>query len=193
MPIYLCQPGTATKDPWRHGVQVYERPFPLYNHRPPPTGPEQIIVVLNINNEDTTTNNNNNDPLLSLSNPLDKCTALCRYLSEYTCPKEGVLVFVKSSRPSSSLSSGSNSDSGEEEIRPCNVFVKTLTQHGFRSASFYKDKDAMDRAVIVGEFMSGKIDVLVVDNDAGKLLKVQVGGVGQQARCLFLSSLTLFF
>ena len=29
MPIYLCQPGTSFKEPWRHGVQVYERPFPL--------------------------------------------------------------------------------------------------------------------------------------------------------------------
>lgn len=29
MPIYLCQPGTGSKEPWRHGVQVYARPFPL--------------------------------------------------------------------------------------------------------------------------------------------------------------------
>ena len=29
MPIYLCQPGLSSKEPWRHGVQVYERPFPL--------------------------------------------------------------------------------------------------------------------------------------------------------------------
>jgi len=31
MPIYLCQPGTSTNEPWRHGVQVYERPFPMSN------------------------------------------------------------------------------------------------------------------------------------------------------------------
>mmetsp|Transcript_26133 Transcript_26133/g.55042 ORF Transcript_26133/g.55042 Transcript_26133/m.55042 type:complete len:1001 (+) Transcript_26133:31-3033(+) len=29
MPIYQCQPGTGSKEPWRHGVQVYARPFPL--------------------------------------------------------------------------------------------------------------------------------------------------------------------
>jgi len=29
MPIYLCQPGTSANEPWRHGVQVYERPFPM--------------------------------------------------------------------------------------------------------------------------------------------------------------------
>ncbi|KAL7465456.1 hypothetical protein ACHAXS_005787 [Conticribra weissflogii] len=29
MPIYLCQPGIGSKEPWRHGVQVYAHPFPL--------------------------------------------------------------------------------------------------------------------------------------------------------------------
>ena len=56
MPVYLCQPGaaSASKEPWRHGVQVYERPFPLYDEScpPPPAaaagdagGPEQIVEV----------------------------------------------------------------------------------------------------------------------------------------------------
>eukprot|EP00584_Thalassiosira_punctigera_P003033 CAMPEP_0172538352 /NCGR_PEP_ID=MMETSP1067-20121228/9745_1 /TAXON_ID=265564 ORGANISM="Thalassiosira punctigera, Strain Tpunct2005C2" /NCGR_SAMPLE_ID=MMETSP1067 /ASSEMBLY_ACC=CAM_ASM_000444 /LENGTH=133 /DNA_ID=CAMNT_0013323827 /DNA_START=173 /DNA_END=570 /DNA_ORIENTATION=- len=53
MPIYLCQPGAGSEEPWRHGVQVYERPFPL-NDSPkagpaPRTdiddGPEQIVVA----------------------------------------------------------------------------------------------------------------------------------------------------
>ena len=34
MPIYLCQPGLSSKEPWRHGVQVYERPFPLPGDAP---------------------------------------------------------------------------------------------------------------------------------------------------------------
>lgn len=29
MPIYLAQPGISTKEPWRHGLQVYDRPFSL--------------------------------------------------------------------------------------------------------------------------------------------------------------------
>jgi len=29
MPIYLCRPGADTKEPWRRGVQVHARPFPI--------------------------------------------------------------------------------------------------------------------------------------------------------------------
>ena len=29
MPVYLCQPGHSSSEPWRHGVQVHARPFPL--------------------------------------------------------------------------------------------------------------------------------------------------------------------
>lgn len=29
MPVYLCQPGSTSKEPWRHGVEVYDRPAPL--------------------------------------------------------------------------------------------------------------------------------------------------------------------
>lgn len=32
MPIYLSLPGHATKEPWRHGLLVYERPVPLVNN-----------------------------------------------------------------------------------------------------------------------------------------------------------------
>ena len=27
MPVYLCRPGHASTEPWRHGVQVYAYPF----------------------------------------------------------------------------------------------------------------------------------------------------------------------
>jgi hypothetical protein len=27
MPLYLCQPGTASPAPWRHGISVYAKPF----------------------------------------------------------------------------------------------------------------------------------------------------------------------
>lgn len=27
MPVYLCRPGHASSEPWRHGVQVYAYPF----------------------------------------------------------------------------------------------------------------------------------------------------------------------
>lgn len=27
MPVYLCQAGTETDDPWRHGLQVFGEPF----------------------------------------------------------------------------------------------------------------------------------------------------------------------
>jgi len=29
MPVYLCKPGCWQQEPWRHGIQVYEQPFPL--------------------------------------------------------------------------------------------------------------------------------------------------------------------
>eukprot|EP00980_Cylindrotheca_fusiformis_P018495 scaffold6124_cov122-Cylindrotheca_fusiformis.AAC.14 len=29
MPVYLCQPGTGTTDPWKHGIQVYATPFAM--------------------------------------------------------------------------------------------------------------------------------------------------------------------
>lgn len=62
MPIYLCQPGSASKEPWRHGVQVYSRPFPLDGYDSPSSSsrrgvpveggpardraPEQVVVML---------------------------------------------------------------------------------------------------------------------------------------------------
>lgn len=29
MPAYLCQPGIGSPEPWKHGIQVYGRPFPM--------------------------------------------------------------------------------------------------------------------------------------------------------------------
>lgn len=29
MPVYICQAGANSSEPWRHGLQVYEAPFPL--------------------------------------------------------------------------------------------------------------------------------------------------------------------
>jgi len=29
MPVYVCCPGTGSNEPWRYGIQVYERPFDL--------------------------------------------------------------------------------------------------------------------------------------------------------------------
>jgi len=29
MPVYLCKPGTFASEPWRHGIPVYNDPFPL--------------------------------------------------------------------------------------------------------------------------------------------------------------------
>lgn len=29
MPVYLCQPGSAAAEPWRHGIQVYAAPFTM--------------------------------------------------------------------------------------------------------------------------------------------------------------------
>ena len=46
MPIYLAQPGVSSKEPWRHGLQVYERPFP---------------INLELDNHDSSNNNNNNN------------------------------------------------------------------------------------------------------------------------------------
>ena len=29
MPVYLCQPGAGSSEPWRHGIQVYAAPFEM--------------------------------------------------------------------------------------------------------------------------------------------------------------------
>ena len=29
MPVYLCQPGFGSTDPWKHGIQVYASPFSM--------------------------------------------------------------------------------------------------------------------------------------------------------------------
>ena len=29
MPVYLCQPGFGSTDPWKHGIQVYAAPFAI--------------------------------------------------------------------------------------------------------------------------------------------------------------------
>ena len=81
MPIYLCQPGTSTNEPWRHGVQVYERPFPMSNDdtdnqnnnsnnnapsstntgtqtTPPNTTPSSNNTTTNTNNNTNNTTNN---------------------------------------------------------------------------------------------------------------------------------------
>ena len=98
MPIYLCQPGSSSKEPWRHGVQVYERPFPLHddegeqdNHQKQQRsssssgasgsggGPRQIVVML--------------------SSPSEKMPTLRRYITEYcTSPtSDRILIFCNGS------------------------------------------------------------------------------------------------
>ena len=92
MPIYLCQPGTSSSEPWRHGIQVYERPFPLfqqdYNKNASSAtnknkkeesrreGPEQVVVVVN----PSSSSSGDHDQQASLD---EKLAALKRYLTEY--------------------------------------------------------------------------------------------------------------
>ena len=98
MPIYLCQPGTSSSEPWRHGIQVYERPFPLFqqdynnnnNNASSATtnrnkkeesrreGPEQVVVV--INPSSSSSSSDDHDQQASLD---EKLAALKRYLTEY--------------------------------------------------------------------------------------------------------------
>ena len=46
MPVYVCAPGAGSLEPWRHGIQVYERPFDL----------DEAATT-------TTNNNNNTNPI----------------------------------------------------------------------------------------------------------------------------------
>ena len=98
MPIYLCQPGTSSSEPWRHGIQVYERPFPLFQQdysnnnnnanassatnrnkkeESRREGPEQVVVVIN---PSSSSSDHHQQQQASLD---DKLAALKRYLTEY--------------------------------------------------------------------------------------------------------------
>ena len=180
MPIYLCQPGISTSEPWRYGIQVYERPFPLNNNnhnnndsqkssgdddRPSSThqlqmgggekkkkdGPEQIIVMIS-------NNDNDNDSYT------EKFAALQRYLTEFaSSPQDRVLVFCNNSH------------------QKAHNIAKELDNANFKAVSL-GDNDAIDVPEELGEFLSGEevggkgFNILVVDDSEGKFIFGGGGG-----------------
>ena len=109
MPIYLCQPGASTNEPWRHGIQVYERPFPMSNDATQTTPstttttnnnittsvPEQIVVTIKLPpsqliNAPSQTSAQSTAQQIAIDN--EKILALQRYLTEFiSSPTDRVL------------------------------------------------------------------------------------------------------
>jgi len=44
MPVYLCRPGHASSEPWRHGVQVYAYPFRIDGSTPAAAGSAETVA-----------------------------------------------------------------------------------------------------------------------------------------------------
>ena len=189
MPIYLCQPGISTSEPWRYGIQVYERPFPLNNNnhnnndsqkssgdddRPSSThqlqmgggekkkkdGPEQIIVMIS-------NNDNDNDSYT------EKFAALQRYLTEFaSSSQDRVLVFCNNSH------------------QKAHNIAKELDDANFKAVSLGDNNNisnGIDVLQKLGEFLSsakvggkGGFNILVVDvDDSEGKFKVTLGGGGK--------------
>jgi hypothetical protein len=55
MPVYVCQPGKGHPEPWRHGIQVYARPFPVDG-----SDGDKPSATMNANRNDNDNSNNNN-------------------------------------------------------------------------------------------------------------------------------------
>ena len=52
MPVYLCQPGSGTAEPWRHGIQCFAAPFPLDEGASVAAGAGRDMVVLPVMSND---------------------------------------------------------------------------------------------------------------------------------------------
>jgi len=57
MPIYLSLPGHSAKEPWRHGLLVYERPVPLVNSNDESTNNDSVASHEQQQNDNSTNNN----------------------------------------------------------------------------------------------------------------------------------------
>lgn len=58
MPVYLCQPGFGSTDPWKHGIQVYATPFAIDKDENKGSGERGVDSSENQTNA-TTSNSNN--------------------------------------------------------------------------------------------------------------------------------------
>ena len=179
MPIYLCQPGISTSEPWRYGIQVYERPFPLNNNnnnnnnndsqktsrdddRPSSTQQLQKMgggekkkkdgpeqIIVMISSKD------DNDSYT------EKFAALQRYLTEFaSSPQDRVLVFCNNSH------------------QKAHNIAKELDDANFKAVSLGDNNNisnGIDVLQKLGEFLSsdkvggkGGFNILVVDDNEGK-------------------------
>lgn len=166
MPIYLCQPGSSSKEPWRHGVQVYERPFPLHddegeqdNHQKQQRsssssgasgsggGPRQIVVML--------------------SSPSEKMPTLRRYITEYcTSPSsDRILIFCNGSY------GGEGGTNGTSALAIAKSLIRGEGEEGgYNAASLSANNNTgrEERLSILEEFVGGRSNILVVDDGAGE-------------------------
>ena len=194
MPIYLCQPGTSSSEPWRHGIQVYERPFPLFqqdysnnnnnaNASSATTnrnkkeesrreGPEQVVVVIN---PSSSSSDHHQQQQASLD---DKLAALKRYLTEYivnpdsTTTRSSATGYTKH-RAIIFCSNGTSGRIVFELIRQGGLATlqsknTVLALESADNTNVYNkiDEFKLESRNFVG---GGSCNILVVEDDSGKL------------------------
>lgn len=67
MPVYLCQPGFGSTDPWKHGIQVYATPFAIDRDENRSSGERGVDSSAN-----ATSSNLNDVPFTSGSNQMNE-------------------------------------------------------------------------------------------------------------------------
>lgn len=57
MPVYLCQSGSGHSEPWCHGIQVYQSPFPIDQEAKADKETNQLVVATELNAEQPSAGN----------------------------------------------------------------------------------------------------------------------------------------
>ena len=197
MPIYLCQPGTSSTEPWRHGIQVYERPFPLYQDSASSSattkknnkderssrrkGPEQVVVV-------TSSSSSSDDEQQQYD---EKLAALQRYLTEYiinpdstTTRTSGNNATYTKNRALIFCSNGTSLKIVKELMKQNGLATTTTLQSQNKmtvlpleasdNTNVYNKIEEFTTSDKRSHFVGGgsSCNVLVVENDSGMLYKV---------------------
>ena len=197
MPIYLCQPGANSKEPWRHGVQVYERPFPMDRASP---GSRRRQRQRRRRHDGTPSSSNDDDGLIGGARVNDD-GGLGDGPSPRDCPEQIVVVTPPLPPPASTPTTSTDSSSSSS----CKLLLRYLSEKSnvetdrilIFSSSSSKDSDGGGTTTLLRRTLEdyndvvyfeggsmremeadGKIDrllgndarIFVVDDDAGEFL-----------------------
>eukprot|EP00581_Thalassiosira_minuscula_P000492 CAMPEP_0183745726 /NCGR_PEP_ID=MMETSP0737-20130205/66390_1 /TAXON_ID=385413 /ORGANISM="Thalassiosira miniscula, Strain CCMP1093" /LENGTH=408 /DNA_ID=CAMNT_0025981405 /DNA_START=510 /DNA_END=1733 /DNA_ORIENTATION=+ len=179
MPIYLCQPGASSKEPWRHGVQVYERPFPL--HPPAPSSSSTAKAGVDAASATGSSTSDGGDGprqiVLVANTPAEKFASLHRILSSLT-RNDRAVVFCDDTSSSSREEDGAGVAVGCDKLarewnrREEGAVAAGGSTTGSRVAASLRGNEAATKIpAIWAAFRSGTSNILVVDDGAEQIIQ----------------------